>query len=64
MSDKKIGELTESSQSQAKDVCGADCPNCIGGTCFLETGHHGLHHCNSCANTWETLHHFGSLSDL
>jgi hypothetical protein len=58
MGDKKRDAFTRSIESQGKNMCGADCPDCMGGTCFLETGHTSLHHCNSCGNTWETVHHF------
>jgi hypothetical protein len=64
MSDKNRDEFTERIKSEEKNMCGAVCPNCIGGTCFLETGHASLHHCSSCGNTWETLHHFSSDAGL
>lgn len=59
MGDEK-SQFTDSSESEGKSICGADCPNCVGGTCVLETGHPGLHQCDSCGNTWETLLHPGS----
>ncbi len=64
MTDKQKGERQKSEASEWKYECGADCPTCAGGTCFLETGHSGLHQCASCGNTWETLHHLVSHPDL
>jgi hypothetical protein len=64
MCDEKREQLTESSESEGKNICGADCPNCVGGTCVLETGHPSLHHCGSCGNAWETLLHRSSSTGL
>ena len=64
MTDRKQDELKKSDESQGKSECGADCPTCVGGTCFLEMGHPGLHHCTSCGETWETFHHSVSAADL
>jgi len=60
MTDKRGGEFRKSDESQGKYECGANCPSCAGGTCFLENGHPGLHHCGSCGNAWETFHHLVS----
>ena len=64
MDDPKQAESKKSDESHGKPECGADCPNCLGGTCFLEIGHSGLHHCSSCGNTWETFHHSVCGADL
>jgi hypothetical protein len=64
MSDKKKDEAAEPIKSDENNMCGEECPNCIGGSCFLESGHPSMHHCNSCGNAWETLHHFSSSTEL
>jgi hypothetical protein len=64
MADPKKAEFKESDESQGKSECGADCPNCIGGACFLEMGHPGPHRCTSCGNTWESSHRAISGVDL
>ena len=64
MADPKQDEFRRSHESQGKAECGADCPNCVGGTCVLEMGHTGLHQCASCGNTWETFHRSVLGADL
>lgn len=63
MDDSKQAEFKKTDESQEKSECGAACPNCVGGTCFLEMGHPGLHHCTSCGNVWETFRHYISGAD-
>jgi hypothetical protein len=64
MTDNTGEALKKSDESQGKYECGADCPDCSGGTCFLEANHSGFHHCGSCGNTWESFHHVSSSQGL